>query len=545
MIKIAFINPPHADWIIPNIATWLFMESHYNAVGKYKDQVEWLPAPYKFNQYEDIRDLYDEVHEADIILFSSYVWNYDLCDELAKYIKEQDPNKVTIVGGPHIGENEEEFLANRTYYDYVCKPTKPGESFMEDFINEWIETDGNPDPMKISWEMRNPIGGNSHPFPQVSVYEEHLDILTKMAKWADENDLEKFVIMETTRGCPYQCVFCEWGGGVGAKVLRKDIDIVKRDLLALKKAGYENAFLTDANFGMFEERDLEIFEFAWKNQINLTDISTMKAKDLERRKRLIDRCFEIIGKSDDLNSGCYPTVSIQSASEEAMKIAKRVDLSFEDKLELSKHINKKAMEGYNIPPSIELIMGMPGSTIEDFYNELEIYWNFKSWNSYRHDYMFLPDAENSKPEYVETHDIKLVTVYTDLVDEEGVDNMNTFYASKKNYFKTIRSCFSFTAEEMYEMFFMNHAGNVLLSDIYPGLETLMSPKEFGKRSYKIIKTLPGFDKIHNDIVDIYNPDTPPRSIKRLNGRMRTEVIQEFVLENKYFIINQLFMEEIT
>lgn len=545
MIKVAFVNPPHADWIIPNIATWLFVQSHYNAVGKFPNQVEWLTPPYKFNQYTKIEEIYDEIKQADIVMFSSYVWNYTICDSLAAYTKKINPHIISIIGGPHIGEYEDNFEDRKKIYDYVCRPTKPGETFMEDFLNEYIENNSAPAAHKVSWEVRNPLAGKPHLFPEVSVYEEHVQLLTELSNWAEAHNLEKFVILETTRGCPYQCTFCEWGGGIGGKVLKKSIDIVKKDLVALKKAGYLNAFLTDANFGMYEKRDLDIFEFAWKSGLYLTDISTMKARDLDRRKRLIDACFEIIGKSEDLSSGCYPTVSIQSASEEAMKVAKRVDLSFGDKLLLSEHIHKKCLEGFIIPPSIELIMGMPGSTINDFYNEMEILWNFKSWNSYRHDYMFLPDAENSTPEYIEKYKIKLVQVYTDLVDEEGVDNMNSFYAKQKNYFRTISSCYSFTEEDMHEMFFMNQAGNTLLKEIYGGIASLMSPKEFGQRCYKIMKQLPEFANINAEIKNIYSPTTPAQSIKKLLGRLRRDVIEDFVIDNKFFIINELFFEEVS
>lgn len=545
MIKVAFVNPPHADWIIPNIATWLFVQSHYNAVGKFANQVEWLTPPYKFNQYTKIEEIYDEIKQADIVMFSSYVWNYTICDSLAAYTKKINPHIISIIGGPHIGEYEDNFEDRKKIYDYVCRPTKPGETFMEDFLNEYIENNSAPAAHKVSWEVRNPLAGKPHLFPEVSVYEEHVQLLTELSNWAEAHNLEKFVILETTRGCPYQCTFCEWGGGIGGKVLKKSIDIVKKDLVALKKAGYSNAFLTDANFGMYEKRDLDIFEFAWKSGLYLTDISTMKARDLDRRKRLIDACFNIIGKSEDLSSGCYPTVSIQSASEEAMKVAKRVDLSFGDKLLLSEHIHKKCLEGFIIPPSIELIMGMPGSTINDFYNEMEILWNFKSWNSYRHDYMFLPDAENSTPEYIEKYKIKLVQVYTDLVDEEGVDNMNSFYAKQKNYFRTISSCYSFTEEDMHEMFFMNQAGNTLLKEIYGGIASLMSPKEFGQRCYKIMKQLPEFANINAEIKNIYSPTTPAQSIKKLLGRLRRDVIEDFVIDNKFFIINELFFEEVS
>ena len=41
---------------------------------------------------------------------------------------------------------------------------------------------------------------------------------------------------------------------LNTKIIKKDISIVKRDILALKRAGFNGAYLTDANFGAFEER---------------------------------------------------------------------------------------------------------------------------------------------------------------------------------------------------------------------------------------------------------------------------------------------------
>ena len=116
-----------------------------------------------------------------------------------------------------------------------------------------------------------------------------------MSEYSDSQGLEKFMALETTRGCPYKCVYCEWGGGTGTKIHKKPLGIVKDDIDCLRSMGYRDVYLTDANFGAFEERDLEIFEYAWKNKIILTDISTMKAKDLGRRTRFFDACFDIIG----------------------------------------------------------------------------------------------------------------------------------------------------------------------------------------------------------------------------------------------------------
>jgi len=550
-LQIAFINPPHADWSLANNLTYLLCQSYYNHFGKYRDDVTWLPAPYKWNVYESYAEVIDEIIDADIIMFSSYAWNYTLVDRIAKIIKTTYPDKILLLGGPHIGTNEPELLSSRYFYDYICQPTKPGEPFMEDIINCYFEDRLYPE--NIAWELRNP-SGRIHDLSKedYSVYEEHIDYLTETVKYAWNNKMEPFIVIETTRGCPYKCVFCEWGGGINTKIYKKDIDIVKRDILAMKKAGYRDAYLTDANFGAFEDRDLEIFAFGWNNGFNLTDISTMKSRDLKRRKRLIDRWFNIVGKdarspkSLESDGGLdmwgetefvsiVPTVSIQSISEEAMKVADRVDLSTQDKLELSRYINQRCTEhGFPIP-ALELILAMPGSTIEDFYAEMEVIWNFKAWGSFRHDYMFLPDSRLNSAEYKKKYNIDTVEVYADIVDEDGSDNWNSLYQKKRTYFKTIRSCYSFTVEEMYEMYFMNNAANYLLQNLYTGLEHTITAPVFTKHCYEIIKTLDGFDHIQNQIIDIFDPTTPPRSIRQLDNRFRVDRLREFLDSNSIYI----------
>lgn len=555
-LKIAFVNPPHADWSLANNMTYLMCQSHYTHRGRYADRVQWIPASYKWNKYQTYEDVYAEIKEADIVMFSSYAWNYTIVDGLAKFIKDKDPRVITAIGGPHIGTNEPLLMLERyRLYDFICQPTKPGEPFIEDLIDQWFESEGMPDIEKISWAVGS-SKGRTHELDKetYSVYEDHFDYLVETLEYAKSNNMEPFIVVESTRGCPYKCVFCEWGGGIGTKIIKKDLEVIKRDILALKRAGFRDAYLTDANFGAFEDRDIEIFSFAWEHNFNLTDISTVKTKNLERRKRLIDRWFNIVGpinshpRSLEKNSGLdmwgsteyvsiVPTVSIQSISEQAMKIADRVDLSTEDKLELSRYINKKCKEfGFPVP-ALELILAMPGSTIQDFYDEMEVIYNFKAWGSFRHDYMFLPDSRLNSKEYKEKYNIETVEVYSDVVDEDGIDNWNSLYKNKKTHFRTIKSCFSFTEEEMIEMWIMNNAANYLLKNLYEPFENNLSPGDFVKQCYEVIKEFEDFKVIEKEVRDIFNIDTPPRSIRQLSGRFRVDVIEEMLEKNSLFIKN--------
>lgn len=549
-VKIAFINPPHADWSLSNNVAYLLCQSYYTHYGKYPNDVEWLPAPYRWDVYKDALEVSLLVESADIIMFSSYAWNYTICDEVSTLIKKKYPEKILLLGGPHIGTNEPDLLAQRTQYDFICQPTKPGETFMMDVIDCYLENRLTHE--NVSWELNSKKSTPAEFDVDYSIYEEHKDYLTEMVSYARQNKLEPFIVLETTRGCPYKCVYCEWGGGIGTKIIKKSIDIVKRDILALKAAGFRDAYLTDANFGAFEERDLEIFKFAWDNKFNLTDISTLKAKDLKRRIRLIDSVFEIVGKGSDnliLSEGgagtdmwghtdhisVIPSISIQSVSETAMKIADRVDLSYDDKIALSRHIRKRCEEeGYSVP-AVELILAMPGSTLDDFYAELEIIWNFKAWGSFRHDYMFLPDSVLNSEEYKKKYKIETVEVYSDILDEDGSDNWNALYKNKKNYFKTIRSCFSFTADELHEMWFMNNASNYLLQNIYPLLSHIVTPAEFGKIAFKSINSIDGFRDLYDEVTDIFDPNTPAKSIRKLGGDFRVNTIERFLDANNLFL----------
>jgi radical SAM superfamily enzyme YgiQ (UPF0313 family) len=551
VLTIAFVNPPHADWSLINTLTYHLCHSHYNRLGKYKKLVRWLPSPYKWNKYSSCDEIYEEIKEADIIMFSSYVWNYSICDDIAKIAKEN--NKITLLGGPHIGTNDSEFLKSRNFYDFICRPTKPGEVFLEDCIDSWFENNRNIRADDISWEL-NSSKTRDYSIADLtySVYEDHFDYLKEIVDYAKNNKLEPFVVLETTRGCPYSCVFCEWGGGIGTKIQKKPLGIVKRDILALLNIGYRDAMSADANFGIFLERDLEILKFAWENGFSISDMSSMKSKDLSKRKKLVDEWFNIVSKpisrtNDDPNDmwentkyiSVLPTVSIQSISDEAMKIAKRVDLSYKDKLELSRYIGEKIQSAGYLVPALELILAMPGSTLDDFYKEMEIIWNFKIWGLRRHDYMFLPDSELNSEEYKKQYNIETVEVYSDSADEDGSDNFYSLYKNKKSYFKTIRSCYSFTKEELLEMFFMNGAASYLLKNVYQEYENYLLPGDFCKLCYKIIKTFDSYETIHNAIDDIFDPTTPTKSIKKIENRDRVEVIEELINDNILLLKNGL------
>jgi hypothetical protein len=237
-----------------------------------------------------------------------------------------------------------------------------------------------------------------------------------------------------------------------------------------------------------------------------------------------------------------PHISIQSLSDKAMEVCKRLDLSAEDKIKLSEHINYRCKtEGYPIP-NPEFILAMPGSTKEDFYREFEIIWNFQCWGMIRHQYMFLPDSEISNKDYCDMYDIKLVTVLNELADEEGESNVTGLYKDKKYIYKTAYSCFSYSTEDLVEMFFMNIAGPHLLKHVYNEFESDFGVVDFLKECYNAIIELDETADIFDEINDIFNPLTPPKCISKIGGKHKDEVIKSLIDRNKILIYSFLSLK---
>jgi hypothetical protein len=222
-----------------------------------------------------------------------------------------------------------------------------------------------------------------------------------------------------------------------------------------------------------------------------------------------------------------------------MQVAKRTDMKVSDKIKLGKYMRDLCAK-YDYHPGMELIMAMPGSTLDDFYAEWELFYDLGAWSSWRYDLMALPDSEISDPVYQEIYNIELVDVYTDNVDEQDIANQGGLFKNRRTYYKTVASSYSFTREDVVQMFFMNFAGNNLIRTMYDMFKDTVTVSEFAKHCWEIFKILDGYQEIYDEIEDILNPDTPPRNINTIKGVVRTEAIPRWVEENKLVIMNELF-----
>jgi radical SAM superfamily enzyme YgiQ (UPF0313 family) len=72
------------------------------------------------------------------------------------------------------------------------------------------------------------------------------------------SNYRSWLTIETSRGCPYKCSFCDWGGGTFTKTVKKDFSTVLDEISWAGEHKFDAISFTDANFGIFsiDKRDI-------------------------------------------------------------------------------------------------------------------------------------------------------------------------------------------------------------------------------------------------------------------------------------------------
>ena len=249
-----------------------------------------------------------------------------------------------------------------------------------------------------------------------------------------------------------------------------------------------NIDLADANFGILK-RDVDIIQRLADNKKQYgfpqsTYIYGIAKTKLEKKEKVLQIGFE---------SGLmkwFP-VPIQGITKEVTDNIKRTDVPLQDILNLALKLREK----YNVEPRFELILGLPGSTLNDFYEEMDLTEYSKTWDWNRYVFTVLPATEAATPFYRALHKIKTAYMFTpenDMREERGSNNLIAKYRSPQ---EIAVASYSFTKEEWKEMFFMNWAQRVL----GPNLSKDRKASEQMKEIYSEISKTKWFAKIKEQL----------------------------------------------
>jgi hypothetical protein len=306
-------------------------------------------------------------HEPpDVLMLSNYMWNEWLSFHFAAVAKRLRPETLVVMGGPNISlepERQLDYVASHPEIDvYVLGE---GDFLATELVRHYLAADRSsarfgarelpscihrrPDGSLVRnavWERSGTLDEIPSPW-LTGVLDEFFD--GKLAP-----------LLETNRGCPFQCTFCVQGVRWYTKVhnfararIAEEIDYIGRTIQArCPSMGFLR--IADSNYGMFE-RDVEISgsiaeaqaKYGWPAYIDATTGKNRPERVLQSLERV--------------NGAMVIYQSVQSLDEDTLRNIKRQNISTAAYEQMMIHVRGRGLRSLS-----DVILGLPGESLRSY-----------------------------------------------------------------------------------------------------------------------------------------------------------------------------------
>jgi anaerobic magnesium-protoporphyrin IX monomethyl ester cyclase len=209
-------------------------------------------------------------YQPDVAGFTAMSFQYNTTLGLIKAARSFSPNLITIVGGYHVTADLENILASEdmNYIDFLIDgegevpfrelvkalsnghdfESVPGIAFLKD--GKPVQTDRpvllDTDDIKI-------------PDRSARIYKKGFHIMGTPGD-----------VIETSRGCVYDCNFCSIRNMYGKSFRKFSIDRIMTDLEDARQHGARSIFITDDNITLDGKRYMQLCDEIIKSKLNMT-----------------------------------------------------------------------------------------------------------------------------------------------------------------------------------------------------------------------------------------------------------------------------------
>lgn len=309
---------------------------------------------------DEVEPIAQRLAKNDIVAFSTYVWNHNYNYELARRAKELNPNLLTIFGGPEPAITDPDIFRKNPFIDLVI--CYEGEITFRKVMQHIDSRDWENIPGLLI--NRNGEAVQTEDAKRIESLEEVASpylsgVFDKLV--ADNPEITWQGTLETNRGCPFQCTFCDWGSLTYNKVKKFELERVFDELEWMAKRNFDWISITDANFGMFPERDGMIADKIIECQEKYGSPRTFSVAWAKNQKKEVIDIVKKLLDARGFNQGL--TLSVQSLDLDVLENIRRKNMEI-NKLEEVFEL----CEQRNIPVYTELILGLPGENLETWKN---------------------------------------------------------------------------------------------------------------------------------------------------------------------------------
>lgn len=313
------------------------------------------------------QELVDKIikFDIDILCITLYMWNQKQILEQIKNIKSLLAKKIKIVvGGPSVEiVRDKNFLNDNPDIDFAVYAQ--GEKGFTDVLNHvfGIKKLSLLDSKNVAWRENGKTKIADFELirlEKLSPYLNSQELFKQLINDPDYKDVEWVLPYETSRGCPYNCSFCDWTSGLTHKTYHRKFS-AEEEFEFFGENGVTRFHLSDANFGQVKQ-DLELAETMLKlKQTKGYDFKIESINFSKLQKARVFLIAEIFAKGDIID---YHKFAVQDTHEEILNNIERPDIPWPEHKNYIVEINKK----YPKFTQIELIQGLPGQTRELWEN---------------------------------------------------------------------------------------------------------------------------------------------------------------------------------
>ena len=347
---------------------------------------------------------YIEKEKPDVLGICNYLWNTNLGNRISRFAREINPNLLLVFGGPDVNPNPLDVnVFTRKYSHADLLVVYEGEIPFTNIIKTYI--DSGKDKSKIRQHIEE-LGncfyidqsGNFIKGPSLPSFKD-VDLIPSpytmglFDEFLEQNNF--FPIVQTNRGCPYGCTFCQTGDSYYNKTYFHSLDYVieELDYIAERVSPSSGLFIVDTNWGMWPQ-DLKIAQHLrhlqeTKDWPRYIDCDTGKSQ-IKRIKQVAKL----------LRGTMVFSNSVQSMNENVLKNIKRKNLP---------HLEEEIKEFNVSQQRTELILPLPGETKETFLTGLKKLMDTRASLRFAvYPALLLSNTELDNAETVKKYDLKMM-----------------------------------------------------------------------------------------------------------------------------------------
>lgn len=374
---------------------WAYAQSHPEIAAEYQlNLLVW--------QREPIDQLVSRLQHDAVVGFSTYVWNRQYNLELARQLRAANPDCVIIFGGPEPAIGDPDIFRKYPFIDAVIK--NEGEITFTEILRNIRSFDHVPG-MLINQKGQVLDTGQAARVEDLSILPSPYLTGVFDTLVAANPDVKWSATLETNRGCPYQCTFCDWGSLTLSKIKKFMPQRVYGELEWMSRNQIDFVHIADANFGIFPERDRAIVERFIELQHQYGAPTGVAASFAKNQNREVIDIVELLVKKT-LRPTTGLKISLQSFDDNTLDAIKRKNLKINNIAEILEIGRAK-----DVPIGTELILGLPQETLSTWQENI---WKLLDLGLHDDiDIYYCQVLENAELNRVqrEIYDIQTVQIY--------------------------------------------------------------------------------------------------------------------------------------